>query len=43
MKTTPTVLQLVRLVVAYTGEKYYQMLERVLREELAKQQATTKI
>jgi len=37
VKTTKSVLKLIRLVSANTGEKQYEMLERLLKNELKKQ------
>lgn len=36
IKTTRKALQLLRLIAAYTGEKQYAILERVLQAELHK-------
>lgn len=37
MKTTPTALQLLRLVAAATGETQYQLMERLCEAEWNKQ------
>jgi len=42
IKTTPAALQLLRVIAAHTGEKQYEVLERVLRQELAKLQKAKK-
>ena len=34
IKTSPKALKLIRLVSAYTSEKQYQLLERLLEAEL---------
>ena len=34
IKTTKKALQLLRLIAAYTGEKQYAILERLLQQEL---------
>lgn len=34
IKTTPQVLKALRLIAAYTGEKQYQVLERLLGVEI---------
>jgi len=38
IKTTPKAKHLLRLIAAQTGEKQYQVLERLLSRELAKVQ-----
>ena len=35
IKTSPRALKLLRLIAAHTGEKQYEVLERVLQQELA--------
>ena len=37
-KTSPAALRLLRIIAALTGERQYQVLERVLRAELARVQ-----
>lgn len=36
IKATKKALQLLRLIAAYTGEKQYAILERLLQQELKK-------
>ena len=42
MKTTEDVIEMVRVIAAETGEKYYGVLRRVLRQELVRIKITPK-
>jgi hypothetical protein len=43
LKTSATARQLLRLIAATTGEKQYEVLERVLRRELASAQQAASV
>lgn len=43
IKTTPEALKLLRLIAAYTGERQYKILERLLKRELSSIESSTQI